>query len=61
MQQTRYPAHSFHALLRTHPEAARFYDRCTPAQKQAIAHQLAALRTPDQLTAFVRDLPSAAL
>ncbi len=35
-------ATAFGALLRQNPQAARFYDSCTPQQRQAILEQLSA-------------------
>lgn len=48
----------FGMLLRKNTEASKFYDRCTPAQKQAIQSQLSNVQ---HMEAFVRHLPSAAL
>ena len=55
------PAVTFGALLRQNPKAARFYDRCTPEQRQAILLQLPEMKTESQLRAFVDNLPSATL
>lgn len=57
MQQTTV----FGALLRQNPQAARFYDHCTPRQRQAILAQLSQLNSHAQLQSFVEHLPSAAL
>ena len=48
-------------LLRQDPRAARFYDSCTPEQKQAILLQLPEMKSDSQLRAFVANLPSATL
>lgn len=55
------PAVSFGTMLQSDNETARFYDHCTMEQKQAIFHQLREIQTPEQLKAFVKHLPSAAL
>ena len=54
-------ATAFGALLRQNPQAARFYDSCTPQQRQAILEQLSQLTSQAQLQGFVDHLPSAAL
>ncbi|MCI8479178.1 MAG: hypothetical protein HFE97_12755 [Oscillospiraceae bacterium] len=51
---------AFGAILRENPAAARFYDNCTPAQREAILLQLQEL-PPENIRAFVEELPSAAL
>ena len=55
------PAVAFGQLLRQNPQASRFFDSCTSEQRQAILLQLPQLETPEQLLAFVENLPSAAL
>ena len=55
------PAVAFGELLRQDPRAARFYDSCTPEQKQAILLQLREMKSDSQLRAFVANLPSATL
>jgi len=52
---------TFGELLEQNPQAAAFYNRCTPEQRQAILFQLGRVSTRSQLTAFVNNLPSAAL
>ena len=52
---------AFGELLRQDPRAARFYDSCTPEQKQAILLQLPEMKSDSQLRAFVANLPSATL
>ena len=54
-------ATAFGALLRQNPQAARFYDSCTPQQRQAILEQLSQLTSQAQLQSFVEHLTSAAL
>ena len=51
----------FAALLCQDKTASQFYDRCTPAQKQAIYAQIQKIDTKEQMEAFVAQLPSAAL
>lgn len=51
----------FDLLLGQNAEAASFYASCTPEQKEAIRTQIHAIRTPDQMQAFVSHLSSAAL
>lgn len=51
-------AAAFGALLRENGEAARFYDSCTPEQKQAILLQLGQVQ---DMAGFVAHLSSAAL
>jgi len=46
----------FQSCLRRNREAARFFDACTPGQKEAILSQLDKVEHMD-----VRHLPSAAL
>lgn len=58
MEYVLEPFIAFGALLRDDPEASRFYDACTPAQRQAIIRQLP-LQTPETMPAFVSHLPSA--
>lgn len=55
------PAVAFGSLLRENAEAAQFYDNCTPTQKEAILLQLQEIHSPENLKAFVDQLPSAAL
>jgi len=52
---------TFGELLQKNPQAAAFYDRCTPEQRQAILFQLGQVSTQSQLRAFVDNLPSASL
>ena len=52
---------TFGELLQKNPQASAFYDRCTPAQRQAILLQLSQVNTQSQLKAFVDNLPSTAL
>lgn len=54
-------ATAFGTLLRQNPQAAHFYDNCTPQQRQAILEQLSQLTSQAQLHSFVEHLPSAAL
>ncbi len=54
-------ATAFGILLEKNPQAARFYDNCTPEQRQAILLQLPQITSQAQLQAFVDHLPSAAL
>ncbi len=61
MSATFEPAVAFGALLREHPDTARFYDGCTAEQRQAILHQLSQIRSQEELSSFVAHLPSAAL
>ena len=51
---------AFGAVLRENPAAARFYDNCTPAQREAILLQIQEV-DPDNMRAFVAELQSAAL
>ena len=55
------PAVAFGALLREHPDTARFYDGCTAEQRNAILQQLSQVKSRQELDAFVAHLPSAAL
>ena len=48
----------FQSCLRRNREAARFFDACTPGQKEA---SLSQLDNVEHMDAFVRHLPSAAL
>lgn len=50
---------TFGELLQKNPQAAAYYDRCTPAQRQAILLQLGQMTSQSQLRAFVDNLPSA--
>ena len=52
---------TFGELLNQNPQAAAFYDSCTPAQRQAILLQLGQMSSQSQLRAFVDNLPSASL
>ena len=52
---------TFGELLQKNPQAAAFYDRCTPAQRQSILLQMGQMSSQSQLQAFVDNLPSAAL
>lgn len=54
-------AAAFGILLRQNPQASRFFDSCTPTQKEAIMAQLPQLTSQAQLKGFVEHLPSAAL
>lgn len=51
----------FELLLGQDARAASFYAGCTPEQKEAIRAQVHAIRTPEQMQAFVSNLFSAAL
>ncbi len=51
----------FELLLGQDARAASFYAGCTPEQKEAIRAQVHAIRTPEQMQAFVSNLSSAAL
>ena len=48
----------FQSCLRRNREAARFFDACTPGQKEAILSQLDKV---EHMDAFVRHLPSGAV
>lgn len=61
MEPTRNQASAFGALLRQYPQSSRFYDSCTPQQRQVILEQLSQLTSQAQLQGFVEHLPSAAL
>ena len=61
MEQGYEQAAAFGALLQENPQAARFYDHCTPQQRQAILEQLPQMTSQAQLRAFVDHLSSAAL
>ena len=50
------PAILFGTLLRENDAAARFYDSCTPLQRQAILCRLPSLTTPEEMRAFVDQL-----
>ena len=50
---------TFGELLQTNPQAAAYYDRCTPEQRNAILFQLGRMTSWEQLRAFVDNLPSA--
>lgn len=52
---------TFGELLQKNARACAFYDRCTPAQRQAILLQMGQISSQSQLKAFVDNLPSAAL
>ena len=49
------------SLLQKNPQAAAFYDSCTPTQRQAILFQMGQITSQSQLRAFVDNLPSATL
>ena len=51
----------FGMALLQNTEAANFYQRCTPAQQQAILGQAGMLKSSEEMKAFVANLPSAAL
>ena len=51
----------FQALLRHDLPAAQLYNSCSDTQKRAILLQLRSIQSPEQLSAFVDHLPSAAL
>ena len=61
MNQANHQLETFGTLLRQYPQSSRFYDRCTPQQRQAILDQLPKLTPQAQLQGFVEHLPSAAL
>ena len=61
MNQANHQLETFGTLLRQYPQSSRFYDRCTPQQRQAILDQLPKLTSQAQLQSFVEHLPSAAL
>lgn len=61
MDQTTHQLETFGALLRQYPQSSRFYNSCTPQQRQAILEQLSQLTSQAQLQGFVEHLPSAAL
>ena len=61
MNQANHQMETFETLLRQYPQSSRFYDRCTPQQRQAILDQLPKLTSQTQLQGFVEHLPSAAL
>lgn len=52
---------TFGELLQKNPQAAAFYDSCTPTQRQAILFQMGQITSQSQLRAFVDNLPSATL
>lgn len=52
------PMIEFGLLLRENNESSKFYERCTPAQKQSIHAQLDKVQ---HMESFIRHLPSAAL
>ena len=52
---------TFGELLQKNPQAAAFYDRCTPVQRNAILLQLGQMTSQSQLRAFVDNLPSMSL
>ena len=52
---------TFGELLQKNPQAAAFYDRCTPAQRQAILLQLGQMTSQAQLQSFIDNLPSPAV
>lgn len=61
MNQANNQIAAFGVLLRQNPQSSRFYDSCTPQQRQAILDQLPKMTSPAQLQGFVDHLPSAAL
>lgn len=61
MDQANYQLETFGTLLRQYPQSSRFYNSCTPQQRQAILDQLSQLTSQAQLQGFVEHLPSAAL
>ncbi|MCI7660458.1 hypothetical protein [Flintibacter sp.] len=61
MDQANHQMETFGALLRQYPQSSRFYDSCTPQQRQAILDQLSQLTSHAQIQGFVEHLPSAAL
>ena len=48
-------------MVQENPSALRFFAQCSPIQRRAIYSQLDRIDTPEQLSAFVDNLPSAAL
>ena len=52
---------TFGEMLEKNPQAAAFYDRCTPEQRQAILLQLGQISTWSQMRAFIDNLPSSAV
>ena len=61
MDQANHQLETFGTLLRQYPQSSRFYDSCTPQQRQAILEQLSQLTSHAQIQSFVEHLPSAAL
>lgn len=61
MDQANHQLEAFGTLLRQYPQSSRFYDSCTPQQRQAILDQLSQLTSHTQIQGFVEHLPSAAL
>ena len=61
MDQANHQLETFGTLLRQYPQSSRFYDSCTPQQRQAILGQLSQLTSHAQIQGFVEHLPSAAL
>lgn len=61
MDQANHRLETFGALLQQYPQSSRFYNSCTPQQRQAILDQLSQLTSQAQLQGFVEHLPSAAL
>lgn len=61
MDQANHQMETFGDLLQQYPQSSRFYDSCTPQQRQAILDQLSQLTSQAQLQGFVEHLPSAAL
>lgn len=61
MDQANHQLETFGALLQQYPQSFRFYNSCTPQQRQAILDQLSQLTSQAQLQGFVEHLPSAAL
>ena len=61
MNQANHQMETFGTLLRQYPQSSRFFDSCTPQQRQAILDQLPKMTSQAQLQGFVDHLPSAAL
>lgn len=61
MDQANHQLETFGTLLRQYPQSSRFYNSCTPQQRQAILEQLSQLTSHAQIQGFVEHLPSAAL
>lgn len=61
MQKNAQMQANFEECLRKNPEAAEFYNSCTPQQKKAIEQQVRGMCSARQVEAFVSHLPSATL